>query len=80
MFSMTQKHWTFIQGTIVLQPRKPKFVANPKNADEVHNIVKWANNTNTPLVPVSSGPPRFYGDTVPSVGGAVIVDLAMMKR
>lgn len=63
-----------------VQPRKPKFVAKPKNADEVYNIVKWANNTNTPLVPVSSGPPRFYGDTVPSVGGSAIIDLTRMKK
>ena len=31
-------------------------------------------------MPVSSGPPHFHGDTVPSTGGAVIVDLSGMKR
>ena len=36
----------------------------------------WANQTGTPLVPVSSGAPHFYGDTVPSVPGAVMVDLS----
>lgn len=61
-------------------PSKPRFVVRPKNGDEVQGIVKWANETSTPLVPVSSGPPRFYGDTVPSVPGAVIVDLGRMKR
>jgi FAD/FMN-containing dehydrogenase len=63
-----------------VQPRKPWFVVKPKNADEVQGIVKWANETRTPLVPISSGAPRFYGDTVPSVPGAVIVDLSRMKR
>jgi FAD/FMN-containing dehydrogenase len=63
-----------------VQPRKPWFVVKPKNADEVQGIVKWANETRTPLVPISSGSPRFYGDTVPSVPGAVIVDLSRMKR
>jgi FAD/FMN-containing dehydrogenase len=58
---------------------KPQFVARPENADEVQEIVKWANSTGTPLIPVSSGPPHFRGDTVPSLGG-VIVDLSRMKR
>jgi FAD/FMN-containing dehydrogenase len=62
------------------RPRKPRFVVKPKNGEEVQGLVKWANETNTPLVPVSSGQPRFYGDTVPGVPGAVIVDLGRMKR
>ncbi len=60
--------------------RKPRFVVKAKNADEVQRIVEWANQTVTPLVPVSSGPPHFHGDTVPSAGGAVIVDLSEMKQ
>ena len=46
----------------------------------MQEIVKWANRTSTPLVPVSSGHPHFHGDTIPSTGGAVIVDLSGMKR
>lgn len=61
-------------------PRKPRLVVKPQNSDEVQSIVKWANQTGTPLIPVSSGPPRFRGDTVPTAGGAVIVDLSRMKR
>jgi len=61
-------------------PRKPRLVVEPKNVDEVQEIVKWANRTRTTLVPVSSGPPHFRGDTVPSAGGAVIVDLRRMKQ
>ena len=63
-----------------VRPMKPWFVVKPKNVDEVQGIVKWANQTQTPLVPISSGPPRFHGDTVPSAPGAVIVDLSAMKR
>ena len=59
---------------------RPRCVVKPKNTEEVQRIVKWANDTLTSLVPVSSGPPHFQGDTVPSVGGAVIVDLSQMKR
>ena len=61
-------------------PIKPSFVVNPKNAHEVQEIVVWANPTRTPLIPVSSGPPRFHGDTVPSVAEAVIVDLSGWKK
>ncbi len=59
---------------------RPASVIRPKSAEEVQRIVKYANETHTPLVPVSSGPPHFRGDTVPSVGGAVIVDLSGMKK
>ncbi len=55
---------------------KPKAVVRPGNEDEVQALVVWANQTGTPLVPVSSGAPHFYGDTVPSVPGAVMVDLS----
>ena len=61
-------------------PMMPLMVVKPGNADEVQGIVKWANQTKTPLVPVSSGQPRFRGDSVPSSEGAVIVDLSGMKR
>jgi FAD/FMN-containing dehydrogenase len=59
---------------------EPRFVVRPGNVDEVQKIVEWANNTKTPLVPVSSGPPHFHGDTVPGVPGAVIVDVSGMKK
>jgi FAD/FMN-containing dehydrogenase len=49
-------------------------------AGQVQELVKWANETTTPLIPVSSGAPHFRGDTVPSVGGAVIVDLSGLKE
>jgi len=63
-----------------VHPIKPRCVAKPGNGDEVQKLVKWANETLTPLVPVSSGFPRFRGDTIPSIGGAVIVDLSRMKK
>jgi FAD/FMN-containing dehydrogenase len=58
----------------------PRLVVQPRNADDVQKIVVWANQTRTPLVPVSSGEPRFRGDTVPSVPEAVIVDLRHMDK
>jgi FAD/FMN-containing dehydrogenase len=59
---------------------RPRYVVKPKNAKQVQRIVEWANETLTPLIPVSSGPPHFRGDTIPSVGGAVIIDLSRTKR
>lgn len=59
---------------------RPRCVVKPGNVEEVQGIVKWANETLTPLVPVSSGPPHFRGDTIPSADGAVVVDLTRMKR
>ncbi len=63
-----------------VNPVRPAYVVKPKTLEDVERIVKLANETKTPLVPVSSGPPHFRGDTVPSIGGAVVVDLSGMKR
>ena len=59
---------------------KPDYVVKPRNGDDIAKLVKLANDTQTPLVPVSSGGPHFRGDTVPGTGGAVIVDLTKMKK
>ena len=59
---------------------RPTCVVKPADSDEVQKIVNLANETLTPLVPVSSGPPHFRGDTVPGIGGVVIVDLSRMKK
>ena len=59
---------------------RPRCVVKPKDTNEIEAIIKWANDTNTPLVPISSGAPHSRGDTVPSVGGAVLVDLSRMRQ
>lgn len=59
---------------------KPTCVVKPKDLTAVQKLVKLANDTQTPLVPISSGPPHLRGDTIPGTGGAVIVDLSGMKR
>lgn len=58
---------------------RPACIVKPRNAAEVKSLVQAAKETLTPLVPVSSGPPHFRGDTVPSTGGAIVVDLSGMK-
>jgi FAD/FMN-containing dehydrogenase len=59
---------------------RPECVVKPRNADDIAKIVNLAKETLTPLVPVSSGPPHFRGDTIPGTGGAVVVDLSGMKQ
>jgi FAD/FMN-containing dehydrogenase len=58
----------------------PDYIVKPKNLDDVKKLVQLARETSTPLVPISSGPPHFKGDTVPSAGGAIVVDLSGMKK
>jgi hypothetical protein len=59
---------------------QPEYLVKPRNSEDIQKLVRLARETRTPLVPVSSGPPHFRGDTVPSAGGAVIVDLSGMKQ
>ena len=59
---------------------RPALVVKPKTGEQITAIVKLARETGTPLIPVSSGPPHFRGDTVPGAGGAVVVDLSEMKQ
>jgi len=61
-------------------PMKPRCVVKPANADNIQALVQWANQTNTGLVPISSGMPHFRGDTVPSAYGTVMVDLSNMTK
>jgi FAD/FMN-containing dehydrogenase len=70
----------FSRDISFVHPIKPIAIVNPHNTAEVESLVKFAIQTRTPLVPVSSGPPHFRGDTVPGTGGAIIVDLSGMKK
>ena len=59
---------------------EPALLVRPRDIDEVQKIVRWANDTLTPLVPVSSGGPHFRGDTIPTAAESVIIDLSGMNR
>ncbi|MFC1840124.1 FAD-binding oxidoreductase [Thermodesulfobacteriota bacterium] len=59
---------------------RPNCVVTVRKADQAKKLIKLANRTKTPLVPVSSGTPHFKGDTVPCNGGSIIVDLSRMKK
>jgi FAD/FMN-containing dehydrogenase len=58
----------------------PQFVVMVDNLETTQRLVALARETGTPLIPVSSGGPHFHGDTVPSTGDAIIVDLSGMKK
>jgi FAD/FMN-containing dehydrogenase len=59
---------------------RPDYVVRPRNAGDIEKLVNLAGENGVPLVPVSSGAPHFRGDTVPGVGGAIVVDLSGMKK
>ena len=58
----------------------PDAVVSPGDRDEVQELVQWARAIQTPLVPMSSGGPHYHGAAVPSVPGAVIVDMQRLNR
>ncbi|MEX2753226.1 MAG: FAD-binding oxidoreductase, partial [Candidatus Freyarchaeota archaeon] len=70
----------FSQDLSFVAARKPIGVVRPKGRDDVQKIVDIAKENKIPLVPCSSGPPRFHGDTIPVLGGSVIVDLSGMNN
>ncbi len=59
-------------------PRLPNYVVHPGTAQEILKIVRLANETRTPLIPVSSGV-HFNGCAIPDLGG-IMIDLQGMNR
>lgn len=58
----------------------PLGVVHPASVDQVEQVVRWANRSRIPIVPVSSrGGPRRFGDTI-CPEPALIVDLSGMNR
>jgi len=41
--------------------RKPLAIVKPRNTEEIKEIIDLANETHTPLIPTSSGFPKFHG-------------------
>jgi hypothetical protein len=55
----------------------PNYVVKPKNAEEIGKIVQLANESLTPVIPVSSKV-HFNGAAIPKQGG-IIVDLSRLN-
>ncbi len=58
---------------------RPFMVIYPGSKEEVQSVVKLAVESGTPLVPVSSGLPRFHDGALPEKGG-IIVDFSHMNK
>jgi len=58
----------------------PDYVIKATNAEEVIKAVKWANETKTPLVAVSSTGKHYHGGSNPSVPEAAMLDLSEMNK
>jgi FAD/FMN-containing dehydrogenase len=69
----------FSRDCSLVSGSRPWLVAYPESKDEVKGIVRLASEFKIPLVPVSSGPPHFHGNTVPTQSG-VILDFRKMRR
>src|SRR5437868_13961990 len=54
----------------------PRAVAVPVDADDAAAIVRWAAETNTPLIPRGSGSSMASG----AIGDGVIIDLSRLDR
>jgi len=70
---------TYAKDHSFIPKRSPLLVVFPRSRQQVQEIVKLANDVKIPIVPVSSGPPRFRGDTVPALSG-IIIDFSRMKK
>jgi hypothetical protein len=60
-------------------PRSPLAVVKLKSTDKIKEIIDLANETHISLIPVSSGFPKFHGDTIPTVPG-VVIDLSGLDK
>ncbi|MCP4752237.1 MAG: FAD-binding oxidoreductase [Proteobacteria bacterium] len=70
---------TYSEDLSFADPCTPDCVVYPETVEEIRDVVEIARGNLIPVVPVSSGAPRFRGDTVPGMGG-IMVDLGRMKQ
>ncbi len=70
----------YVQDHSFVQGELPSLIVKPKKASEIKEIIILANREEFGLIPVSSGLPRFRGDTVPLKKELVIVDMQDMKK
>src|SRR5262245_15443968 len=59
---------------------RPSAIVWPASTEEVQRLVLLARRCAQPLYPVSRGRNWGFGSRVPTVDGAVVVDLARMNR
>ncbi len=59
---------------------RPQLIVRAANTAQIEELMNWANETKTPVIPVSSGGRHRKGGTVPAAPGAIILDLSGMKK
>jgi len=60
-----------------VEPRRPEAVAFARSAEDVQQVIKYANKIRIPVVPFSSGL-NLHGGTIPREGG-IILNLSQMN-
>jgi FAD/FMN-containing dehydrogenase len=78
VFDSAEKLKPYSRDNSLSPPSMPSYVAKPKTAEQVQQIVKLANKKKLPVVPCSSGI-HFHGDTIPVQGG-IVLDLSGMNK
>jgi len=68
----------YAQDYSLTPPMLPNFAVQPKDSQEIQQIVRLADEYRMPVIPVSSSV-HFQGATIPSQGG-LILDLRRMNR
>ncbi len=68
----------YAQDFSLSPPGMPNYVVKPKDSQEVHHIVSFANENKIPVIP-SSSKIHFYGATIPRQGG-IVLDLSRMNK
>lgn len=58
----------------------PAAVVKVRQIEDIQALVKWANASSVPIIPVSSTGQRRRGDTVPQAPGCVVADLSGMQK
>jgi FAD/FMN-containing dehydrogenase len=65
-------------GALVEKPKRPDFVARPRNTKEIQEIVRLSNEHKFPVIPMGSLTSE-YAEAVPLEGG-IMLDMSKMNR
>lgn len=69
--------WGYSKDSSILEPKLPDMVIRPNSAQEISNILKYANNEKIPVIP-SGGRSSLCGAGYSLKGGGIIIDLTRM--
>lgn len=70
----------YTENTCFVKGFKPSYIVHVSNSAQVVELIKFANETKTPVVTVSSGGSHRHGGAVPAAPQAIILDLSGLKE